>query len=243
MVHEASIVGETLQWLHTRLKVLRTTSASKDGLTFGIGHPDPTSRLGLLTELLFWMTRFSLLRRLWTGEARAIIKNARKLVTHGHRRAFRAKIERIIADVNKSIARAEDECEHVLNKSWPEAKLTPKTICRVVGRLKHGTKGLKLRLSEINRLYVTEIGDLVVQGSESDIDRVSTPDTNPDFVDSTASPDVTVLGSSEAGCTQGTPLATASSSRVIRSQAPRVDESFTRHVRLSPLNYSPISRD
>ena len=225
-----------MQWIHTRLKVLKSTAPPKDGLAYGIGHPDPTSRLGLLTELLFWMTRFSLLRRLWTGEARAIIKNARRLVTHGHRRSFRAKIERIIADVNKSISRAEDECEYVLNKKWAEAKLSAKTTRRVVGRLKHGTKGLKLRLSEINRLYVTETGDLIVLGSESDIDRVSTPDSNPDIVDSPESPDVMVLGSSDAGCSQAAQLHTATIARGSHAHPP-----YTRRVRLAPLKFSPVS--
>ena len=165
------------------------------------------------------------------------------MVTHGHRRAFRAKIERIIANINKLISRAEDECEHLLNKNWPEAKLSSKTIRHVVGRLKHGTKGLKLRLSEINRLHVTEIGYLAVLGTESEIDRGSTPDSNPDLVDSPESPDVMVLGSSEAGCTQGAPLPTATSSRVSMAQAPRCDDSFIRRVRLAPLRFSPISGD
>ena len=234
-------MGETLEWIHTRLKVLRSSSSSNDGLAFGVGHPDPTSRLGLLTELLYWLTRFALLRRLWTGEARAIIKNARRMVTHGHRRAFRAKIERIIADINKSISRAEDECDHLLNKKWPEAKLTSKTTNRVVRRLKHGTHGLKVRLSEINRLHVTETGDLIISNTESEFDRISTPDSNPDLADSPESSEVMVLGGSEAECTRGGPLPPATSSRVNMPPAPKSAGTFTRRVRLTPLRFSPVS--
>ena len=119
--------------------------------------------------------------------------------------------------------------------------MSAKTTRRVVGRLKHGTKGLKLRLSEINRLYVTETGDLIVLGSESDIDRVSTPDTNPDFVDSPESPDVMVLGSSDAGCSQAAQLHTATSTRGSPAHRPKVDNSYTRRVRLAPLKFSPVS--
>ena len=143
--------------------------------------------------------------------------------------------------MNKSISRAEDECEHLLNKNWPEAKLSSKTINRVVGQLKHGTNGLKLRLSEINRLHVTETGDLTVLCTESEFDRISTPDSNPDLADSPESPEVMVLGCSEAEYTQGAPLPPATSSRVNTTQAPKSDDTFTRRVRLTPLRFSPIS--
>ena len=119
--------------------------------------------------------------------------------------------------------------------------MSSKTISHVVGRLKHGTNGLKLRLSEINRLHVTETGDLTVLNTESEIDRISTPDSNPDLADSPESPEVMVLGSSEAGYTQGAPLPPAISSRVNMTQAPKCDDTFTRRVRLAPLRFSPIS--
>ena len=182
-----------MEWLNTRLRVLGNRPSPSSESSYAIGHPDPFSRLGLLTEVLFWITRLVLLRRLWTGEARHIMKNARRVVSRGYRRSFRSKIEFIVSDVNKSIEHAEEACDYILNKRWTEPKLSTRTTQRAVSRLRLGTAGLKLRLSEIDKLYVTREGELVVRESNSRDGLDNTPNTDIGESHSPASPDVVVL--------------------------------------------------
>ena len=166
LTHDESIVKETMVWLRTRLRVLRSGFSESNLVFYGIGNPEPRTRLGMLSELLFWVTRMALFRRLWQGEARHFEKRIiRSHVRKGYRTAFRTKIREVVRDVSRAADCAENTCIYIMNRPWGQPALTVHTLRRILRRLEDGTFSLFIRLVEIDCLYVTRRGTLVVRRS------------------------------------------------------------------------------
>ena len=178
LTHYDSVVRETMIWLRTRLRVLRSGYSERNLVFYGIGNPEPRTRLGMLSELLFWVTRMALFRRLWRDEARHFEQRIiRSHVRKGYRTAFRTKIREVVRDVNRAADCAENTCIYIMNRPWGQPALTVQTLRRILRRLEDGTFGLFIRLVEIDCLYVTRRGTLVVKRAREMTPPQNDPDT------------------------------------------------------------------
>ena len=69
----------------------------------------------------------------------------------------------MVYDLTQALRGAKDACDEISDAKWPTAILTKNRLRDIISRLEESTAGLRRRLDEIEKLYVTRYGDFIVR--------------------------------------------------------------------------------